>query len=225
MFQYKHHYITSSIESDFVEQVFEAIREHRYLTIEQKRAEDDRTFPNEVIPLMIYQSTQGGRMYLMAYRPRGKYFLALRFDYIVSIQTGGEYAGFDQKRVEFEKLRNHIWGVALKQNKNHNDTTTTHVTFRIHFEEDEKFILQRLGREKRCGTVTLLDNNNAQFDADVFDPQEIIPWARTFICRITFFDCSDKSVARRFYSDIRKMKHLYDRDGQFDSEGGTDAVQ
>ena len=225
VFQYKHHYITSSIESDFVEQVFEAIREHRYLTIEQKRAEDDRTFPNEVIPLMIYQSTQGGRMYLMAYRPRGKYFLALRFDYIVSIQTGGEYAGFDQKRVEFEKLRNHIWGVALKQNKNHNDTTTTHVTFRIHFEEDEKFILQRLKREKRCGTVTLLDNNNAQFDADVFDPQEIIPWARTFICRITFFDCSDKSVARRFYGDIRKMKQMYDGEGQSVSEGGTDAVQ
>ena len=217
VFQYKHHYITSSIESDFVEQVFEAIREHRYLTIEQKRAEDDRTFPNEVIPLIIYQSTQGGRMYLMAYRPRGKYFLALRFDYIVSIQIGGEYAGFDQKRVEFEKLRNYIWGVALKQNKNHNDTTTTHVTFRIHFEEDEKFILQRLEREKRCGTVTLLDNNNAQFDADVFDPQEIIPWARTFICRITFFDCSDKSVARRFYGDIRKMKQMYD--------GGSDAVQ
>ena len=166
---------------------------------------------------MIYQSTQGGRMYLMAYRPRGKYFLALRFDYIVSIQTGGEYAGFDQKRVEFEKLRNYIWGVALKQNKNHNDTTTTHVTFRIHFEEDEKFILQRLEREKRCGTVTLLDNNNAQFDADVFDPQEIIPWARTFICRITFFDCSDKNVARRFYGDIRKMKQMYD--------GGSDAVQ
>ena len=37
VFQFKHHYITSSIESDFVEQVFEAIREHRYLTIEQRR--------------------------------------------------------------------------------------------------------------------------------------------------------------------------------------------
>ncbi len=208
-FQFKHHYITSSIESDFVEQTFEAIREHRYLTIEQKRAEDDRTFPNEVIPLMIYQSTQGGRMYLMAYRPRGKYFLALRFDYIIGMTTGGLYAGFEQKRAEFEELRKHIWGVALKQNKKHNDTTTVHVTFRITFSEEEKFIYQRLLREKRCGTVTLLDDNNAQFDADVFDPQEIIPWARTFICRITFFDCSEKYIVRRFYDDIRKMNRIY----------------
>ena len=209
IFQYKHHYITSTIESDFVEQVFQAIREHRYLTIEQKRSEDDRTFPNEVIPLMIYQSTQGGRMYLMAYRPRGKYFLALRFDYIVGMETGGVYEGFEQKRAEFEELRNHIWGVALKQNKKHNDTTTVHVTFRITFSEEEKFIYQRLLREKRSGTVTLLDDNNAQFDVDVYDPQEIIPWVRTFICRITFFDCTDKYIVRRFYGDIRKMNHMY----------------
>lgn len=209
IFQYKHHYITSTIESDFVEQVFQAIREHRYLTIEQKRSEDDRTFPNEVIPLMIYQSTQGGRMYLMAYRPRGKYFLALRFDYIVGMETGGVYEGFEQKRAEFEELRNHIWGVVLKQNKKHNDTTTVHVTFRITFSEEEKFIYQRLLREKRSGTVTLLDDNNAQFDVDVYDPQEIIPWLRTFICRITFFDCTDKYIVRRFYGDIRKMNRMY----------------
>ena len=70
--------------------------------------------------------------------------------------------------------------------------------------------------------MTLLDDNNAQFDADVFDPQEIIPWARSFICRITFFDCSEKYIARRFYGDIRKMYRLY-----FDEEVGEadDAVQ
>ena len=224
VFQFKHHYITSSIESDFLEQVFEAIREHRYLSIEQNRSEDDRTFPNEVIPLMIYQSTQGGRMYLMAYRPNGKYFLALRFDYIVGMTTGGVYAGFEQKRAEFEELRKYIWGVALKQNKKHNDKSTVHVTFRVHFEEEEKFIYQRLLREKRCGTVTLLDDNNAQFDADVFDPMEIIPWARTFICRITFFDCSEKYIVRRFFEDIRKMNRLYTGEDE-EIEEETNAVQ
>lgn len=177
--------------------------------IEQKKADDARAFSNEVIPLMVYQSTQGGRMYLMAYRPWGKYFLALRFDYIVAMKIGEVYEAFDQKRAEFEELRNHIWGVSLKQNKKHMDTSKEHVTFRIHFEDDEKFIYRRLLREKRCGQVILLDENNAQFDADVFDAREIIPWARTFICRISFFDCSDKSIAREFYADIRRMWRMY----------------
>lgn len=209
IFQFKHHYITSSIESDFVEQVFDAIREHRFLFVGQKKNEEDRLFLNEVVPMMIYQSTQGGRMYLMAYRLNGKYFQALRFDYIVSIKIGEVYEGFEQKRAEFEALRKNIWGVALKQNKKHNDTTTSHVAFRVYFEDDEKFIYNRLLREKRCGTITLLTRNDAQFDADVFDPQEIIPWARTFISRITFFDCSDKTIARKFYDDIRKMGKMY----------------
>ena len=164
-------------------------------------------------------------MYLMAYRPWGKYFLALRFDYIVAMKTGEVYEGFAQKRAEFEALRKNIWGVALKQNKKRNDTTTSHVTFRVHFDEDEKFIYQRLLREKRCGTVTLLDDNNVQFDADVFDPMEIIPWARTFICRITFFDCSEKRVARMFYGDIRKMYRLYSGEGVEFTEEADDAVQ
>lgn len=209
VFQFKHHYITSSIESDFVSLVFEAIREHRYIIIEQKKTKSIRTIKNEVVPLMIYQSTQDGRMYLMAYRPHGKYFLALRFDYIVSMKVGEVYEGFEQKRTEFENLRKHIWGVALKQNKRYNDTTTTHVSFKVHFDDDEKFIHQRLLREKRCGTVTLLDENTAQFDADIFDAMEIIPWARTFICRITDFRCTDIGITRRFYADIRKMKNLY----------------
>ena len=209
IFQLKHHYITATIESDFVEQIFEAIRQQRTLIIEQKHSEDDKPFPNEIVPLMMYQSTQDGRMYLMGYRLVGEYFLALRFDYIVAMKTGNIYEDFLQTRSEFETLRDFIWGVALKQNKTCNDTSTAHVTFRVYFEDDEKFIYQRLLREKRSGTVTLLDDHTAQFDVDIFDPMEIIPWVRSFICRITFFDCSEKSVVRRFYTDVRKMNRLY----------------
>ena len=210
--RFKHHYITASIESDFLETAFTAIREHRFLLIEQKRSENARMVQNEIVPLMIFSSVQSGRMYLMAYRLRGKYFLALRFDYIVSMKLGGIYAGFSQKRAEFEGLRKNMFGVSLKQNKRHNDTQTEHITFRVVFGGGEAFVYHRLLREKRCGSVTLLDENTAQFDADVFDVQEIIPWARTFISRITLFDCTDKSVVRRFYRDIRAMSRLYEDD-------------
>ena len=72
--------------------------------IVQKKADDARAFSNEVIPLMVYQSTQGGRMYLMAYRPWGKYFLALRFDYIVAMKTGEVYEAFDETELVIRVL-------------------------------------------------------------------------------------------------------------------------
>lgn len=220
IFQFKHHYITATIESDFLEQIFEAIRQQRTLVIEQKRSEDDNAFPNEIVPLMIYQSTQDGRMYLMGYRQLGDYFLALRFDYIVAMKTGDVFEDFLQKRSEFEALRDSIWGVALRWNNKPDTASTAHVTFRVHFEDDEKFIYQRLLREKRSGTVTLLDDHTAQFDADIFDPMEIIPWIRSFICRITFFDCSEKSVVCRFYDGIREMNRLYSLEEEEEVQDG-----
>ena len=135
--------------------------------------------------------------------------MALRFDYIVAMKTSNIYEDFLQKRSEFEALRDSIWGVALRWNNKPDTVSTAHVTFRVHFEDDERFIYQRLLREKRSGTVTVLDEHTAQFDADIFDPMEIIPWIRSFICRITLFDCSEKSVVQRFYADVRKMNRLY----------------
>ena len=222
VFAFRHHYLTSAIESDFLCMAFEAIRDHRFLNLNQGKGGDKRIMGLEVVPLMIYQSTQGGRMYLMAYRRNGRYFLALRFDYILSMKLGGVYDGFEQKRAEFELLRKNIWGVALKQNKKHNDISTEHVTFTVRFGEGEEYIYQRLLREKRYGTVTLLDGHTARFDADVYDPQELFPWARTFICRITEFGCSDGYVTRRFYDDIRTMSRMY---GLTDGKEAGDAVQ
>ena len=210
IFQFKHHYITSSIESDFVETAFSAIRSHRVLLIEQKRHEKARVVQSHIVPMMIYSSVQGGRMYLMAYRVRGKYFQALRFDYIVSMKEEGVFEDFEQKRAEFERFRKNIFGVSLKQTKQHDNSHIEHISFRVRFCDDEGFIYQRLLREKRCGDVLRLDRNTAEFSADVFDVQEVIPWARTFISRITHFDCSDKGVVRRFWADIRKMQKLYE---------------
>ncbi len=213
LFEFKHHYISSSIESDLLCTVFEAIRERRSLILTQQKNGRDHPFSLEAIPLVVYQSTQGGRLYLMAYNRRKKYFMPLRVDYILSIKPGEVYEGWEQKRAEFEQVRRHSWGVALKMNKKHNDVQTTHVSFTVRFDDGEEFIYDRLVREKRIGEVTRLDRNTARFDADIYDPQEIFPWARTFICRITEFSSSDGYVTRRFYADIRKMSRLYEEAG------------
>ncbi|MBP5157659.1 MAG: WYL domain-containing protein [Treponema sp.] len=214
LFEFKHHYISPSIESDLLCTIFTAIRERRSLTLVQQKSGREHPFSIEVVPLVVYQSTQGGRLYLMAYKRRSRCFMPLRVDYIQSIKTGEVYAGWEQKRAEFEKVRKHIWGVALKTDKKHNDVQTTHVSFTVRFGDGEEFIYERLLREKRIGEVTRLDRNTARFDADIYDPQEIFPWVRTFISRITDFSSSDGYVTRRFYDDIRTMSRMYGKETQ-----------
>ena len=84
-----------------------------------------------------------------------------------------------------------------------------HVEFTIRYNDDEQFIPQRLEREKRCGVVERIDDNTSRFSADVFDASELIPWMRTFICRITDISISDKKLEKQFEDDIEEMYALY----------------
>lgn len=179
IFEFKHHYISSSIESDLLCTIFEAIRERRSLILTQQKNGRDHPFSLEVVPLVVYQSTQGGRLYLMAYNRRKKYFMPLRVDYILSIKLGEIYEGWEQKRAEFNQVRKHILGVALKMDKKHNDVQTTHVSFTVRFGDEEEFIYERLVREKRIGEVTRFDRNTARFDADDFTAAGYIANFRT----------------------------------------------
>lgn len=74
---------------------------------------------------------------------------------------------------------------------------------------DEQFIVERLEREKRCGTVQQLDDFHWQFKADVFDALEILQWVRTFFGRITDFTCTNPVVMERFFGDLEDMADIY----------------
>ena len=102
--------------------------------------------------------------------------------------------------------RKNMWGV----NTGFNEEEICHVEFTVYFGEDEKYILKRLEREKRCGTLVLLDDNHCRFSADVYDVSEMIPWIRTFICRITDLSISDSETEKRFRDDLEAMYRLYD---------------
>ena len=61
--------------------------------------------------------------------------------------------------------------------------------------------------------VIRLDENTSRFSADVYDATELVPWMRTFICRITGVSFSDKAIEARFLQDIREMYALYGLEG------------
>ena len=87
------------------------------------------------------------------------------------------------------------------------------VEFTVHYEENEPYIHQRLEREKRCGKVKKIDDHTSRFYAEVYDASELVPWIRTFLCRITEIHFSNKILETQFKRDIQKMYELYDLEG------------
>ena len=88
-----------------------------------------------------------------------------------------------------------------------------HVEFTVEIGEREEYIYQRLEREKRCGKVERLTPHTARFTADVYDTREMIPWIRTFLCRIIRLDFSNRMIENQFRADFLAMVQMYEGEG------------
>ncbi len=207
-FTFKHHYITSAIDSGVLASLFTAMREKRAVTVSNMSRRKDLPRRNRIIPLRIFISVQSGRQHLFAYLPDYNSFNSYRVDYLSNVKLEESTPRFDELRRELDRMQSKMWGISIKRNKWGNEQLE-HVEFTIKTEDNEEYIIRRLEREKRVGTVEKLDENTYRFSADVYDTSEMKPWIRTFICRIVQLNFSNRSVENEFKKDLEEMYRMY----------------
>ena len=208
-FAFKHHYITQALDSDVLCAIFMAMHEKREITVANlsRRASEPKEI--ELLPIKVLFSVQSGRQYLIAYQRRSRRIKSFRLDYILSVEIGDVADDFDDWRETLDGMRKHMWGVSTQGRSGR----TEHVEFTVRYNSDEAHIFNRLLREKRCGEVEKIDENSCRFSAEVYDTNEMIPWIRTFICRITDINFSNKEIESQFRRDLEDMYRLYDLNG------------
>ena len=209
-FAFKHHYITSAMDSEIVCTLLTAISEKRNITIETINRHTDIISESHVVPLRIMVSVQSGRQYLMAYDLPFDRIRPFRTDNIESVKIDDISESFEELRDMLDGMTPHLWGVSTQS---FSGDQMEHVEFTVKYSNDETHIPERLEREKRCGTVEKIDSNTSKFSADVYDSSELIPWIRTFICRITDISFSNSGLQERFNNDLTEMYALYDLEG------------
>ncbi|MGB4610714.1 MAG: WYL domain-containing protein [Saccharofermentanales bacterium] len=205
-FVFKHHYITNVMDSEIIYSLLNAMSEKRQITLKTVNCYKERITENHVVPLRIMVSVQNGRQYLMAYVPGHKQITPFRVDNIESVKIDDVCTRFDELREELDGMQQYMWGVSTRSKPGE---SLDHVEFTVRYADDEIHIHERLEREKRCGFVERIDENTSRFSADVFDTNEMIPWIRTFICRITDINFSNKEIEAQFKNDIKEMYVIY----------------
>ena len=208
-FTFKHHYITGAIDSGVLASLFTAMREKRAVTISNMSRRRDLPRRNRIVPLRVFISVQSGRQHQLAYLPEYNSFHSYRVDYLSNVKLEDSTPRFDELRAELDRMQSKMWGVSVKRNK-WGVEHLEHVEFTVKVEDNEEYIIKRLEREKRVGTVEKLDENTYRFSADVYDSSEMIPWIRTFICRIVKMNFSNRSVENQFKKDLESMYWMYD---------------
>lgn len=188
--------------------LFTAMREKRAVTVTNMSRRKDLPRRSRIVPLRILISAQNGRQHLFAYLPDFNSFNSYRVDYLSGVKLEDPTPRFDELRAELDRMQSKMWGVSVKRNKWGNEHLE-HVEFTIRVEEGEDYIVKRLYREKRVGTVEKLDERTYRFYADVYDSSELKPWIRTFICRILQMNFSNRTQENKFKQDLNEMYRLY----------------
>ncbi len=207
-FTFKHHYITGAIDSGVLSALFTAMREKRAVTLSNLSRRRDLPRRNRIIPLRIFISVQTGRQHLVAYYPEYNIFQSYRVDYLSNIKLEEVTPRFDELRAALDGMQSKMWGVSVKRNK-WGSEHLEHVEFTIKIEDGEDFIVRRLEREKRVGMVEKIDEHTYRFVADVYDTSEMVPWIRTFICRVVQMNFSNRTIENQFKRDLESMYRIY----------------
>ncbi len=208
-FSFKHHYITSAIDSDVLATIFKAMREKSVISVDNLSRKKDSPKRNRIIPLRILISVQNGRQHLIAYQPDFNTIKSFRVDYLSNVKIEDPTPRFDELRAELDIMKPKMWGVSTSRRR-YNLDQTEHVDFTVKVNEKEDYIVRRLEREKRVGRIEKINDSTYRFTADIYDTNEIIPWIRTFICRITEINFSNKALEKQFKKDLRAMYQMYD---------------
>ncbi len=203
-FRFKHHYILNALDSETLYELFIAIGERKLITFATGRQHvTDRVDLIDNIKVGDALARTGEA--------------EQRIDQIDQLEkTDLEKSDLGEPDLEknnldktnLEKRLNefcsHVWGVT-----GNNHTRLTHIEMTVFAGPEEGHIVERLHREKRCGTVEQLDDTHWRFSADVYEAFEMLPWLRTFTGRITDLQCTDKQLTARFWKDFKEQAKMY----------------
>lgn len=213
VFMIKHNYIVHALEDEVLSGILEAAGEKRSaeLTVIDRRRRDIAGVEYRIraVPMQAAVSTQTGRRFLLAYIPELDRFRSMRLDFILSADPGEVYPGWDSIKERFDREMERCFGVSFQ-----NDGSSAEplkLTFEV--KEDEDYVLSRLEREKRSGTLERTGEELYTLTIDVSDPNEVMHWAKTFIGRTVSIEGGSDEVREHWFNDIRRMYMMYGGDG------------
>ena len=204
-FRFKHHYIFNALESEVLYDLLDIMNGNCSAEIKLFSNNMQKIKTYKVLPLKIYVSTYYGRRYVLVWNYLFKRFAFYRLDRIKESCKSNECINKNEMMMRADTVVQKLWGVSLGKE---NYIEKLEMTVRI--ANGEEYILKRLEREKRNGTIQKLANGDYKFTAEVYDASEMIPWIKTFTGRIVEIKCSNECVEKQIKEDFEMMKRIYE---------------
>ncbi len=206
-FRVKHSFFVHTLEDEILLLLLEAMNRKLKTELTLKSSRRNGKHVIFCTPLQIFVSSRSGRRYLCGYTEKNRRFTCFRLDTIKAVTPGEPDEIYEERKEQLNRNRCYLWGVSFQgTERRHMDTLTMILQV---LEPEEHYIVERLNREGRGGTVTRIEKNIYRYEREAFDCNEMLPWIRTFTGRILTLECTAKSVEQRFYQDLQAMYRMY----------------
>ena len=206
-FHVKHSFFVHTLEDEILLELLQAMEKQFRIDVEIKRSKNESKKTTTCIPLQIFTSARSGRRFLCAYSDSRKRFTCYRLDTVKKVMPLERAENYGELLTKLVRNRPYLWGVSFQSQERRRLDTLAMTIWAL--EPTEDYIVDRLQREGRGGTVTKTAPNTYRYEIQVFDCNEMLPWIRTFIGRILSLECTAESVEKRFYDDLETMYHMY----------------
>lgn len=208
IFSFRHIFMSHTLDDEVLIKIANAMDCKKSIRFENYSSRSKTHSVETVLPLKIATNVRHGRRFLLAYNLRMRRPFSYRLDYIKNLEILEVSNIYEAKLAELENRLPFSWGVALGKK-----TQMEKVEVILHIDEiREGYVLIRLKREGKNGTVEKIGDHTFAYWNEVFDTMEMVPWLRTFIGRIISVKGSNKPVIQRFIDDIDRMASLYDEE-------------
>lgn len=213
LFFMKHNYIVHTLEDAVLPEIVDAIEQKRFVLLRtfSARSGGAKESENFIVPMRVCASVQTGRRYIVGYIPAYNRFNSFRLDCIRAVKQGDICAEYDEICAKYRKNEGRCFGVSFGERRETGNVEPLVVTIRVG--KGEEHIIDRLEREKRCGTVQKLSDELYELTIDAFDPVEPMHWIKTFIGRIVKLEGGNAAARKLFDDDIRRMNEMYNGKG------------
>lgn len=208
IFVRKHAYMVHTLDDEILIDIMGAMEQKKAVLLSCVSRKNDKKHEITAVPLKIHCSVQTGRNYLIMYFTKQKRLMSVRVDSIVKVTLLDVVADYDTYYRYYKDNRRFLWGTSFGKARRYGQKEHIHMEIAVD-EAKEMYVVKRLEREKRSGTVTKKSDGLYAFDIDLFDANEAFPWIKTFIGRIAAFETTNEDLQDKFDSDIARLYEIY----------------
>lgn len=201
-FMYKHTHLQSILDDEITWIIINCISNHRKIRFKY----GPKHVQKHVIPLKMIRDIQYGRQYLYGVDTTTNQLALFRLDKIHDARQDDkekpkEYPCKNDQEADFKS-----WCATLLDQSR--GLITVEVEINI-VENTQGYILDRFRREGKWGTITKLEKGRYLYAIEVTDPNEMIPWLRTFAGFIKVRESSHHNIAEKLDTDWKEALRKY----------------